>query len=347
MKKPHANSGFSLAELLVTLLVGGIMVSMMVRGYIAQNRSSENEAALRDMNVKAQLAMNQIKHLIRNAGLGAEGNLGGSGEFIEGAHWDFSDVFTVEPRSDGPDTLTVVSGFPVQAFVDCSEGVCTSNSIDVDDASNFDTGTRRYVYVGPSVTNQYVEIDQVAGDTLTLSQPVSAFHNDPVYRPTAYTITLDMDEQGNPMDVDGDGSTSDGDTNNSPDLYIYDNLEDLTDEADAKVTDEIEALQFQYLIDTDENGIVEDAEWTTWHDNPAGNLDNIRAVRIWVLVRSSIPDPAFEDPHEYNGVSKQYRVADQLIQLDTNDNNGIDSHFDHHYHRILLVETVMVRNRNL
>ena len=220
--------------------------------------------------------------------------------------------------------------------------------MDVDHPENFDTGTGRYVYIGPSVRNGFLEVTALEAYTLTLSEPVTVFDNDPVFRPTAYTITLDMDTDGNPLDVDADGLTSDGDGDRSPDLYIYNNLEDLDHEEDSKVTEAIEDLQFQYLVDSDGNGLIEDGEWT-WVDDPTASPADIRAVRVWLLVRSTRPDPAYVDNHvdPVQGTPKSYRVADHLVQLDSNDDNGLDSHLDHHFHRALLVESVMVRNRNL
>jgi len=76
-------------------------------------------------------------------------------------------------------------------------------------------------------------------------------------------------------------------------------------------------------------------------DDPNFDPDEVRVVRVFILGRTLRPDPNFEDPNN------SYTVADHVIALDTSDANGIDSAFDHHYHRQLLVETVMVRNLNL
>ncbi len=238
MNKFVDKRGFSIVELLVTLAVSGVLVALLTRGYITQKRSTESEADLRDMNMKTQLAMGQIKQIIRNAGLGAEDNLTSSaGSFQPANGAALTDVFTFTPRNDGPDRLTVITGFPAQTRISCANasGTCVSQNIDVLDAGFFDTGTGRYLYAAPSIRNRYSEVTNVSGNTLTLNESMTVHDNDPVYRLSAYTIGLDTDEDGSQMDVDNDGDTLDGDGDGQPDLYIYDNLTDLSDETVRKV----------------------------------------------------------------------------------------------------------------
>ncbi len=355
MKKLFEKKGFSIVELLVTLAVSGVLVALLTRGYIMQKRSSESEADLRDMNLKTQMAMSQIKQYLRNAGLGAEDNLtANTGSFQRANNTPLSDVFTFTPRSDGPDTITVITGFPSQTQVSCAAGTCVSQNVVVDDAAAFNTETGRYIFAAPSIRNRFLEVAAVAGNTLTLNETVTVHDGDPVYRLSAYTITLDRNGDDSELDVDSDNQVGDGDDqlhgDENPDLYIYNNLEDLTDETDCKVSEGVEDIQFQFLLedDMDTDTIMSATELSTWHDNvPASNLDDIRAVRIWLLVRSDRPDHNHEDLHEDGGSPKTYQVADHHIQLDTDDDNGIDSLYDHRYHRLLSVETVMIRNRNL
>jgi len=340
--------GFSIVELLVALAVSGVVIVALASGYIVQKRTYEEEADLRDMQMKAQLAMNQIKQYIRNAGLGCEESFQSGTVSFQGANQSFSNVFDVSARNDGPDTLTVVTGFRSVARAVCTdlEPPCTSSVLEVNDTSRFNTGSGRYVFTAPSIQNRYQEVVSIADPYLTLDGTITYHDDDPIYRIGAYTITLDKDGDGTPMDVDGDGETLDGDGDAYPDLFVYDNLLDLASEETAKVVEGVEDIQFQFIWDADGNDRIEGAEWT-WQDDPTGNLDEVRAVRIWILVRSLLPDPHYEDTHEHEGQPKRYMVADHLIQLDQNDVNGIDSDFDHHFHRHLCVETVLIRNRSL
>jgi hypothetical protein len=193
--------------------------------------------------------------------------------------------------------------------------------------------------VAPTSDNRYLAITNINGLLVSLSDSVKVNDGDEVFRVNAYTITLDRNGDGTPLDVDGDGKTSDGDGDPIPDLYICDNMDDMTDEGVCKVAEGIEDIQFQYGWDANNNGSIEDAEW---QDAPAVvDEERIRAVRIYILARTLVPDPAYTDPNT------SFTIADHDINLDTNEANGIGSHFDHHYHRVLLQETVLVRNKNL
>jgi len=331
---------------MVTLAVSAVVVVVLAGGYLTHKRGYESEADLRDMEMKAQMAMNTVKGLIRTAGLGCEDNFKSGAGFFQGATRSFANVITSLNRNDGPDSLTVVTGLRARTRVNCAAGTCTNNVIQVLDAGGFDTGPGRYLFPVPSIRNRFVQVLDVSGTALTLDTALTVHHDDLVYRVNAYTMGLDMDGDGSRLDVDGDGSGADGDGDNVPDLYVHDNLADLADESLSKVADGVEDIQFQYIWDMDGNGLIEGTEWT-WKDDPAGNLDRIRAVRVWLLIRSLKPDPHFEDTHEADGQPKTYIVADHRIDLDTQDANGIDSHFDHRFHRRLYVETVQVRNRNL
>jgi len=344
MKMRRDRTGYSIVELLVTLAVSGALVALLARGYMVQKSSAESEAVLRDLNLKSQLAMERIRNLIRNAGLGAEESLA-SGDALENANPDFTEVFTLASRSDGPDALTVVTGYPPIGWVQCNtdtptcttectvaSGICRdSNQVymtlrdpDRTLSEEFDTAHKRYVFIAPSGTNAWRLLQTTPDDKLTLDQALTVQNRDPVYRVAARTIALDL--------------------NAAPGLYLYDNLADLANEEEYKLVEGVEDLQFQFLL-KDANGAT---DFSAWHDTlSTGQIDDVRAVRIWLLLRSDRPDPRYEDVHEANGTPKAYVVADHLIQLDTNDENGFESVFDHRYHRLLTVETVMVRNRNL
>ena len=125
-----------------------------------------------------------------------------------------------------------------------------------------------------------------------------------------------------------------------PDLYIYGNASDLVPDADiaaagqvnvstAEVAEGIEGLQFRFGWDANDNGEIEDAEFV---DDPTGNEDEVRAVRIYLLSRTMSPDPNYTDPNA------AYTLANHTINLTAD---------DRHYHRQLFEETVMVRNMNL
>ena len=362
--------GFSLTELLVALVVSGVLIIGVVGGYIVQEGSYEAEANLRDMQLNGSLAMDQVARVIRDAGLGCRDNFPPYGsDVLQGAFRAASAVFAAQNRTDGPDTLTVATGLASRTRVqaDASSTVVQLENVDGfrlppdDDPPGVcpdKTTGRYYIYIAPSDGNLFQEILSVSGQDVTVSTSSTVHAGDKVFRVNVYTITLDQKSKSTPIDVDGDGSTDDSDDDRRtddcvrscdddphsciPDLAIFDNLADLGKEALTEVAEGIEDIQFQYGWDADENGWIDPAEYV---NDPIGNEDRIRAVRIFILARSVLPDAHYIDLDPDPNPS--YTIADHTINLDTNDANGIDSDFDHHYHRQLLVETVMVRNGNL
>jgi prepilin-type N-terminal cleavage/methylation domain-containing protein len=347
-------AGFSLTELLVALVAALVLIVAVASGYIVNKRSYEEETWIRDMQMNAQVAMDRIKDLVMSAGVGCKENFPPLGaDTIQGAFptRDASRVLTISNSTDGPDTLTVATGLRPVTVATCpcqredppTCQYCEGTVIDVGDARFFDTGTSRYLFLAPSDQNRYSIVTGVTGSQITLSNSVKWSDNAGVFRVNAYTIVLDQRPDGSAIDVDGDGSTDDGDSTadraayngrSIPDLYVCDNTQDLAHEADCKVAQGIEDVQFQYGWDADGDGSIDDAEFL---DAPAvSDEEAIRSVRIWILARTLLPDPGFTDENT------SYTLADHTIDLTASPDPDA-----RHYHRYLLVETVLIRNRNL
>jgi len=332
-------AGFGLTELLVALVVSGVLVIGVAGGYVLQKRTYESETGLRELQMNARVAMDQIARVVRNAGLGCRQNFPPYGsDTLQGVSRSASRVLTAQNRTNGPDTLHVVTGLASRTRVDLS---AEANVFRLASVDGFDLGSGRYIYIAPWENNRFQQVQAISDHDVTVSESRPVFAGYKVFRVNLYTITLDSESRDTALDVDGDGSTADyfGDADEwIPNLCIFDNTENLSDESLAQIAEGIEDLQFRYGWDADESGFIEDDEYL---DDPVGNEDRIRAVRIYLLVRSLRPDPHFTDD------SGSYAVADRTIVLDTNDANGIHSDFDHRYRRQLFVKTVMIRNRNL
>jgi len=334
-------NGFSLTELLVALVVSGVLIIGVVGGYIVQKGTYEAEASLRDMQLNGSLAMDQVARVIRDAGLGCRENFPPYGsDVLQGAFRAASAVFAAQNRTDGPDTLTVVTGLASRTRV--QGNVSDSTHIQLESVDGLDLTTGRYIYIAPWEQNRFQEILGLNGQVVTLSDARTVFDDDKVFQVSARTITLDQESKAVAIDVDGDGSTDDGDGDQIPDLAIADNLTDLGEEVLTEVAEGIEDIQFRFGWDANGNGVIDDSPmYSEYVDNPPANEEQIRAVRVFILARSVLPDA------DYTDLNPSYTIADHAFALDTNDANGIDSDFDRHYHRHLLVETVMVRNGNL
>jgi prepilin-type N-terminal cleavage/methylation domain-containing protein len=343
---------FSLPELMVTLVVSSLLVTGIVTGYLVQKRSYEDEAALIDMQLNGRLAMNRVTEIVRNAGLGCRENFPpGDNQILQGAFSNYTRVFTVDDRDDGPDGLTVVTGLRALTRVESlgADHVVLAGITNPNGVPFFDLDKNRYIFFSPRSASRYLEVLGVDEGTrqVQLSSPctdpageacgIQVGYN--VYRVNAYTITLDQNGT-EIIDVDGDGSVADGDDDGVPDPYIYNNTRDLIADGDSaaagqanvssyEVAEGIEALQFRFGWDADGDGEIIDSEFV---DDPTGNEHRIRAVRVYLLARTRLPDPGYEDPNT------QYTLANHTIHLDSDERQ---------YRRQLFVETVMVRNMNL
>jgi len=350
----RSTKAFSLVELMVTLVVSGLLVSGIVGGYVVQKKIYEDESGMIDMQMNGRLAMDRVAEVIRNAGLGCKDNFPpNNNQVIEGAFANYTQVFTVTDRNDGPDVLTVVSGRRRRTVVESlgADYVVVEEIKNPNGVPFFDLDKNRYIFFSPQGENQFLEVLGVDESTreVKLSAPCTTLGNefctiregDNVFRVNAYTITLDQIGSASVyVDVDHDGADVDGDGDGVPDLYIYSNTNDLIPDTDAagagqvnvstaEVAEGIEALQFRFGWDVNENGEIEDAEFV---DDPAGNEDEVRAVRIFLLSRTLLPDPKYTDPNA------AYTLANRTLTLSADDRK---------YHRQLFVETVMVRNMNL
>ena len=348
----RSNKAFSLPELMVTLVVSGLLVSGIVSGYMVQKKSYEDEAGLIDMQMNGRLAMDRVAEIVRNAGLGCKDNFPPKdNQVVEGAFINYDRVFTTVDRNDGPDVLTVASGLRRRTQVESlgADHVVLAGMTNLNGVPFFDLDKNRYIFFSPQAENQFLQVlgaDEVTRE-VRLSAPCTApgsefcsiRQGDNVFRVNAYTITLDQ-TGAEIIDVDQDGSVADRDGDFVPDLYIHSNTTDLVPDSDvaaagqanvssAEVAEGIEDLQFEFGWDANDNGEIEDAEFV---DNPAGNEDEIRAVRVYILSRALSANPNYTDPNT------EYTVANRTLTL------GID---ERHYHRQLFVETVMVRNMNL
>jgi prepilin-type N-terminal cleavage/methylation domain-containing protein len=348
----RSTGAFSLPELMVTLVVSGLLVSGIVSGYMVQKRSYEDEANLIDMQMNGRLAMDRVAEIVRSAGLGCKDNFPPKdNQILEGVFNNYTRVFTAVDRNDGPDVLTVVSGLRRRTRVEsvAPDHVVLEEMMNPNGVPYFDLEKNRYIFFSPQGDNQYLQVLGVDDGTraVSLSAPCTTTGNDfctirqgdNVFRVNAYTITLDQNG-AEIIDVDQDGSVADRDGDFVPDLYIYSNTRDLVPDTDAaaagqanvssaEVAEGIEALQFRFGWDANGNGEIEDAEFV---DDPTGNEDDVRAVRIYLLSRTLSSSPGYTDPNS------AYTLANHTLTLNSD---------ERHYHRQLFVETVMVRNMNL
>ncbi len=320
------------------------IITLMIR----QNRNYHSEESQLEILANTSNAVRSITYLLRMAGCGCcKSFCPPHNETLDGANCGFNNVLTISNRSDGSDKLTIITAihYSGKLAADSPAGNTTLR-VEDNEADEFDTNLKRFLTLAPSHKSLFYEITNIENNplVLTLNRPVKAAAGDRIYRVQAYTIALDTD------DINNNGESSDDldlNHNRAPDLYIYDNLTQATDSAGSLVAENIEDLQFRYAWDTNQNGVIDSNEW---QDAPTGtDLSRIIAVRVFILARSRRPDRDFIDTHDDSPAQtgRQYIIADHTITLDCNDENGLDSPYDHHYHRNLTVSTITLRNLDL
>ncbi len=308
--------GFTLVELMIVLVILGIVTIGAMTAIISQSRVYHSEENIIDMQMNARVAMDRICFLLRMAGVGCEDNFGDNltnGSLVTNgdvAANPLSSMFTITNNAPStPDQLTLVGAV---RHVGSITSIPANNQIKVGshDPKLGTTVAKSYIFISPNDENRYEIISADDGTTLTLAtsldndrkteilNALSAGVDLDVYQVQAFTLRL----VNNSLRIDGniDGS--------STQLDVADNIQDL---------------QFQYGLDTDNDGQVD-----SWFDNPA-TISQIKAVRVYILARTGKMDKEYFD-------RKTYTLAGVTV-----------GPFNDHVHRYLLESTIVVRNRNL
>ena len=329
----YSEHGFTLVELMVTMAILGAIMVGVIGVLTTQNRAYHSEESILDMQMNNRVGLDRLVRIIRMAGFGCAGNIN---KGISNDTDSYSKALVAVNSSTVPDKLTVISGWQqvgmiknIQDTNDPHEKLPKSDTIQIvllPDVSNpfgdKDSGFKKYLFIAPAEKMNFLTIDSLNSTTLKLTENVVVTEGSAVFKIRPYTFRMYTDSYAIPCLGIDDGSGIDS---------IAENIEDF---------------QLQYGWDADHNGTIGSSEWV---NDPSGNEEKIQAIRIYLLTRSAKPDREFLDRHDDNPVmaGKQYIVADHIITLDTNDSNGLNSTYDHHYHRFLTVTVVFLRNLNL
>lgn len=248
--------GITLIELLVALTISGILVAGVYRTFVSQQHTYTVQDQVVDMQQNVRLAINRMTRELRMAGFGKMD----ASFFSHGGMTVGSDTFTsvVNPGGGGT-SVTVVEGYqtliPTTMSVNATTG---SNSIFVNDVSNFDTGAKQYISINGVESHRIVSINVVTKeiqfpgwDKLTNDHVPEP--GKPVYVYPVMAITYSHGVPGDPLMRD-----------------------DHLGAGPQPVAENIDSLQFAYL---DANG------------NPTANPDLIRMIQLNIIARADRTDP--------------------------------------------------------
>jgi prepilin-type N-terminal cleavage/methylation domain-containing protein len=316
---------FTIVELLLVVLIFSIVMAIIYPTFQTFNKASKIQEDAMMLNQNLEVSLNYIERAIQMAGFGTKYSVEFQSKSVNG----YSNIFTaVDGGSSGDDQLTIVYANRIfgQVAKDLSGNTSYSGNVIYTTSSNsdlLDSNLKKYVFIERNPYNQFFELisdpQTISGKTalyLDSSISLEVYENDYVYSIRAVTISYDSTNQQITINNNTGGS-------NQP-LASY-----------------IEALQFQYGIDENDDGVFDDT------DSDGDPLDNtiptgkefyVKLVRVSILGRSPNPDATYKDPNS------SYSIANKTINIDTDDSNGINSQYDTHYRRRQITIDIIPRN---
>ena len=298
------SKGFTLVELMVVLVILGVVSIGAITSITGQSKVYHSEEDIIDMQMNARVAMQRIGNIIRMAGYGCKDAFGSnltSGNLVTNGDVAPNPLTSLLIANDNdsptPDSLTLAGAIRYAGTITAipAANQITLDSLRANIKTNDDTAAKSFIFVSPRESNVYQTVTAISTNTLTLQDPLTATVGDEVYQIQAFTLRLTNDN----LRVDENVDTS------STNLEVAENIQDL---------------QFQYGIDSDNDGVV-----NSWVDNPA-TIRQVKAVKVFILARTSKLDKEYTD-------RKTYTLAGVSV-----------GPFNDNFHRQLLESTIYIRN---
>jgi type IV pilus assembly protein PilW len=283
--------GFSLVELLIVMAVGGILIASLASVFVTQSRTYSIYSDIGEAQYTAKAVLDYMAKEIRMLGSG-----------IRDKNYYFKNgtTFTVlsSINSDtGTDALRIRGNFQ-GIYGNISSVLGTTIA---DDNPNRETITVAYkssdrfsvgnyiTIAGPGGNAEIRAISQVAG---TNKQSIS-FRNGDGLNYNHREGTMFNGIQDLRYFVDSSGTLRRNNFENNGNQPILENVEDL---------------QFQYGLDTNGDGYVD--QWVNNVSDGTNKVDQVKAIKIWLVVRGNVPDNKFNDTRTYFlGISSTGMVA--------------------------------------
>lgn len=303
-KRLKNNSGYSLVELLVTLVVMSIVMGAVYLTFGSQKNIFEDEEKKLDMQLNSRVAMDRLVWLFQQTGFGAVDSFKGGAIMTDGSSSFNSVLSVVNQDSSGAtvnsDNVTLIMGFRRVAQVNGNFNEVNQITLQNIGSPTITTaGFTRYICFSPYPENSFFRVTNINSPDYTLNDQVRKLRNNTdvfMVAPIRLTIVDDPNDDIPPI------------------LYAR-NLA-YNNPINWEVAEGIEDIQFQY---TQDNG-------TTWLDQPT-NPAAVDAIRIFMLARSTVLDPDYQDTNTYNYAGRDVGP------------------FNDNFHRLLTTATVWVRNQ--
>jgi prepilin-type N-terminal cleavage/methylation domain-containing protein len=257
--KMTKDKGVTLIELLIALVISGILIAALYRGFISQQKIYSVQEQVADMQQNARVAINRMMREIRMAGLGNVTDVLNLAGGVNG----FTQVIT--PNNDN---ITIVAGFKQVSTLaaDAEGGQPEVTLASAADASQFDGDSdgnkHRFISIGGTESNT---VKSRAGQVLTLDNSLKQTHRaaEPIFKIQAITYALGV--SGGKPALRRDENTGGG---------------------AQPLAENIEDLQFKYF---DSNN----------PPNETADPTKIAMIKVTVTARTKDPDPEFKGGNGY------------------------------------------------
>jgi len=331
--------GFTLIELLVAMAVSGVVASSIFMAYKAQQISYVNQEQVAVMQQNLRAAMYFMEREIRMAGFDETGSAGAG---IQTAAPD-SIRFTTDPGGGENDGVDNDEDGIVDEDTDGIDNDGDGSTDEADEGDEFRFGDGVLDDINEDITYSLFDID-ADGDNDLRRQDAAIAPANPAF-PEEEFVAENVQAIGfaYAFDANGDG---DLDTYNAGgnEVVIWAIDSDADNDLDTNLdTDGDGDIDAQDGPGTGNNGPIAGQALVDFAGNAIADvsLDDIRQVRIWMLVRSARLDRKFVNNHTYV-------VGDQVITPSTHPQNGTVGSPNYHvkYRRMRLSETE-IKCRNM
>jgi type IV pilus assembly protein PilW len=301
------DSGYTLTEVLIAIVIGFILIAGASATYISQNRSYVAQESISEVNTQSKIAHDIITNDLKSAGFGTPLDMN-----LDPVNTYTTVVIPVD-NANAPDAVTLVGGFRIIGTLwpaGVGPGIaCPANVA-------LGTTSVRIIYSGtegPNISdNRFMNIDGI--DFIEVSNCTIGADG----RCSSTPITLDrpLTQDFPLLDTDGNGLCDTGRPvylvedatfcvdNNATLRRIRRNANPVNCTAigtsdNEAIAENVEDLQFAYAIDADEDGQVDEQLIDgVFDDNDfitgaVADPATIMAVRVNVLARSDRPDPNY------------------------------------------------------
>jgi len=179
-------AGFTLVEMMVSLVVFLLVIAGASTYYVAQNRVGVSEQLGITMEANLRLAMEKITFQLRNAGYGAP-----SGNFASWIPWvtgfTANPMLTAGASASLPDTISVAACTSQPVATLTAGAASGATTLTLNSAAALNATNKRLIFIND---NELARISSVSGNTITIDTNPLVTGNQGVTR--AYAISTPL-----------------------------------------------------------------------------------------------------------------------------------------------------------